>query len=133
MLPGVAHAEPTAARVRRLAAKVENLGEDYHAAKAEHRKTTRKLERVRKDEAEQRERAQETRRDVASIAAEAYQGGPSGGASVLLSGSPEDFIDRTVTLEQVSQRQDESLAAHERETAKLSARSEERRVGKGAE
>ena len=103
--------EQVQARMDALSLKVAELNEDYGASRIELAQANRELGVVRAKVRTAQASVTGLRRDMSALAASAYRHGSTGQLVQLVSGSPQDFLDRASTLDRIAAGQSAQLAA----------------------
>lgn len=124
--PGLAAADPkpdirtVQRQVDALGRKVGELAEQYDVARihlaAAQRRSDLAVRRVRAQQAS----VEQLRKNIAALATSAYMGGPTDLASLVTARSPQDFVDKSASLELLSEQDKRQVSAFNKASQRLS-------------
>ncbi|MBO0827321.1 MAG: C40 family peptidase [Streptosporangiales bacterium] len=125
--PGVATTAPkpnihtVQRQVDALGRKVDVLAEQYDVARirlaAAQRRSAAATKRVRTQQAA----VEQLRKKIAALATSAYMGGPTDVASLVTARSPQDFVDKSASLELLSEQDKRQVSTFTKASKQLSS------------
>lgn len=126
--PGSAAAQPDVDTVQKkvhsLGVKVETITENYIEAKRELKNTKRQVTSLTERVQEQQRQVERLRAAASGLAASTYMGGATDLAALTTAKSPQELVDRTTSLEQISAQDRGRLADYVTASKMLDSRRE---------